>query len=56
MYLNLLQDINDILYKMFGASDIVINIQVYINKKRNAKNQVDDKEILLYDEDQPIVQ
>lgn len=56
MYLDLLQIINNVLYKVLGTSDIVINCQIYINQKRNEKDKVDVKEIILYDEDRPIVQ
>lgn len=56
MYLDLLQIINNILYKALGTSDIVINMQIYINQKRNEKDQVDKREILLYDEEKSIVQ
>lgn len=56
MYLDLLQKINNVLYKILGASSIVINIQIYINKKRHANDEVDKNEILLYDDKQPIVQ
>lgn len=56
MYLNLIQKINDILYKILGASNIVIEMQIFINKKRCDKDKVDKNEILLYDDEQPIVQ
>ena len=56
MYLDLLQKINNVLYKILGTSSIVINMQIYINKKRHASDKVDKNEILLYDEEQPIVQ
>ena len=56
MYLDILQIINNLLYKTLGSSDIVINMQIYINQKRNDKDKIDKKEILLYDDKQPIVQ
>lgn len=56
MYLDLLQKINNVLYKILGASNIVINMQIYINKKRHENDKVDKNEILLYDDEQPIVQ
>ena len=56
MYLDLLQNINNILYKILGASDIVIELQVYINQKRNTNNNIDSKEIILYEDDKPFVQ
>ena len=56
MYLDLLQKINNVLYKILGASSIVINMQIYINKKRHANDEVDKIDILLYDDEQPIVQ
>lgn len=56
MYLDLLQKINNVLYKILGASSTAINMQIYINKKRHANDEVDKNEILLYDDEQPIVQ
>lgn len=56
MYLNILQKINNTLYKMLGTSDIVIGLQLYINQKRHDDNKIDKKEILLYDDERPIVQ
>lgn len=56
MYLKALQKINNGLYKAIGARNIVIETQVYINKKRNEKDKVDEKEILTYDDEQPFVQ
>ena len=56
MYLDLLQKINDILYKTFGASDMVINFQTYINKKRYEQNKLDENEIITYDDGKPFVQ
>ena len=56
MYLKALQKINNSLYKVIGARNIVIETQVYINKKRNEKDKVDEKEILTYDDEQPFVQ
>ena len=56
MYLDLLQNINDILYQILGASDIVINLQIHINQRRHNNDIVDKKEILLYDNEKPIVQ
>lgn len=56
MYLKALQKINNGLYKAIGPRNIVIEIQVYINKKRNEKDKVDKNEILTYDDEQPIVQ
>lgn len=54
--LDILQKINNILYYLFGDADIVINLQVYINKKRYQTNTVDSSEVILYDHDKPIVQ
>lgn len=56
MYLDILQTINNILYKTLGTSDIVIGVQIYINQKRHDKDKTDKKEILLYDDEQAIVQ
>lgn len=56
MYLDLLQAINNILYEILGTSDIVINLQIYINQHRHDNDIVDKKEILLYDNEKPIVQ
>lgn len=56
MYLDNLQSINNFLYKMFGYRNFILNIQVYINVKRNEKDIPDSSEILLYDGDKAIVQ
>lgn len=56
MYLDILQKINNTLYKILGTSDIVIGVQLYINQKRHDDNKIDKKEILLYDNERPIVQ
>ena len=56
MYLKLLQKINDTLYAFIGASNIVIDFQIYINKKRHKNDEIDEKEVLLYDNEQPIIQ
>ena len=56
MYLKTLQKINNGLYKAIGPRNIVIEIQIYINKRRNEKDEVDEKEILIYDDEQPFVQ
>lgn len=56
MYLKLLQKINNILYALIGTSGIVIDFQAYINNKRHENDEIDKKEILLYDDEQPIVQ
>ena len=53
--LDILQKINNILYYLFGDADIVINLQVYINKKRYQTNTVDSSEVILYDHDKQIV-
>ena len=56
MFLNIVQKINNILYKYFGMRDIILNIQLYINKQRHNNNDIDKQDILFYDEEKPIMQ
>lgn len=54
--LDILQDINDILYNIFGDKKFVINFQVYINQKRFKLNKIDATEIITEDDDGKFVQ
>ena len=55
-YLDILQDINNILYSIFGDKKFVINFQVYINQKRFKLNKTDATEIIIEDDDGKFVQ
>ena len=55
-YLDILQTINNILYEIFSDKDFVIDIQVYINKKRFERNEPDPNNVILYDDGKPFVQ
>lgn len=54
--LDILQDISDILYNIFGDKKFVINFQVYINQKRFKLNKIDATEIIAEDDDGKFVQ
>ena len=54
--LDILQDINDILYNIFGDKKFIINFQVYINQKRFKLNKIDATEIIAEDDDGKFVQ
>lgn len=56
MYINILQKINNLLYKIFKDTGFVIDLQVYINKKRFEKNEPDPNSIIYYDDDKPFIQ
>ena len=45
-YLDLLQKINDILYRICGLTDKTLELQVYINTKRNEMDIPDKREII----------
>ena len=45
-YLDLLQKVNDLFYRLLGDSDIVIRIQVYINKERHELDLHDENELI----------
>lgn len=51
MKIELLQAINNILYKIFGAKDFVIDFQVKINTMRYEQNKPDKNEIIVEEED-----
>lgn len=55
-YLDILQTINNILYEIFSDKDFVIDIQIYINKKRFERNEPDPNSVILYDDGKPFVQ
>ena len=50
-YLNILQELNNFLFSIFGSVGFVISFQAYINTKRYEKNIVDKNEIIYMDED-----
>ena len=45
-YLDLLQKINDLLYRLLGDSNFVIRIQVYINRERHELDLHDENELI----------
>lgn len=45
-YLDLLQKFSDLFFKILGDNSIVIDLQVYINKKRHTLNLPDDNELI----------
>ena len=51
-----LQDINDKLYKDYGVTGGILNLQVYINEKRHEYNITDEKEIINTDDGMDFVQ
>lgn len=55
-YLDLLQIINNILYKINGLTDKTLELQVYINMKRNEINIPDKNEIIEKDNTGEFVQ
>ena len=55
-YLDLLQKINDILYKICGLTDKTLELQVYINTKRNEMDIPDKREIIEKDNSGEFVQ
>lgn len=55
-YLDLLQKINDILYKICGLTDKTLELQVYINIKRNEMDIPDKREIIEKDNSGEFVQ
>ena len=50
-YLRLLQELNNLLYSIFGDASFIISFQAYINTKRYEKDIVDKNETLFTDED-----
>lgn len=50
-YLDILQLVNDLLYKICGLTDYTLELQVFINMKRNELNICDKSEIVIKDED-----
>lgn len=45
-YLDLLQKINNFLYKIFGANGLVVDLQVKINTKRAEKDISDPNDLI----------
>lgn len=56
LFLMKLQEINNDLYRKYGLTDEVLDLQVYINKKRNEYNIVDENEILFVEPEGRFVQ
>lgn len=56
LFLMKLQEINNDLYRKHGLTDEVLDLQVYINKKRNEYNIVDENEILFVEPEGRFVQ
>lgn len=56
LFLMKLQEINNNLYEKYGLTDEVLDLQVYINKKRNEYNIVDENEILFIEPEGRFVQ
>lgn len=52
MLLDTLQKINNFLYNKFGLKNFVLNLQLYINKKRAEKDKPDKKQFTTYDNGQ----
>ena len=50
-YLDFIQQINNLLYNLFGLTDITLELQVYINTKRNELNIYDKSEVVTKDKD-----
>lgn len=44
-YLDISQEIINIFFKYFGAKDFVINMQIWVNTKRNEKNLPDSNDL-----------
>ena len=45
-YLDLLQKVNDLFFKIMGDNSIVINLQVFINGKRHELDLPDSNELI----------
>ncbi len=48
-YLDILQSFNDVLYKLFGLIDTVLEFQIYINTKRSENDEHDPKQEIYFD-------
>lgn len=55
-YLDLLQQTNNIIYRLFGLTDYTLELQVYINMKRNETDTCDYTEIISSDDKGEYVQ
>lgn len=53
---NYLQDVNDNLYDMYGATDGVLELQVFINERRRDFDITDPKEVINTDDGMNFVQ
>ena len=45
-YLDFLQKVNDLFFKLIGDNSITINLQVFINGKRHELDLPDEKELI----------
>lgn len=54
--LDLLQEVNDFLFSLFGLNSVTLEIQIYINKRRNERDIHDPKEIIVTDENFDYIQ
>ena len=55
-YLDILQQINNFLYTILGFNEYILEIQVFINSKRNELNIPDANEVIYTDETGEYVQ
>ena len=49
-YLDFLQEINDLLFKVFGLNRVTLELQIRINTKRSEKDLVDKKQVFVFDD------
>ena len=49
-YLDFLQRINDVLFKVFGLNRVTLELQIRINTKRSEKDIVDKKQVFVFDD------
>ena len=49
-YLDFLQRINDLLFRVFGLNRVTLEFQIKINSKRSEKDIVDEKKVFVFDD------
>ena len=49
-YLDFLQRINDLLFRVFGLNLVTLELQIKINSKRSEKDIVDEKKVFVFDD------
>ena len=49
-YLDFLQRINDLLFRVFGLNRVTLELQIRINSKRSEKDIVDEKQVFVFDD------